>query len=102
MVRGMNLFDCSYNLLMHNLCEADLIKNELTEKYSILTIHGTSEAYIENFMSIIELSDAAVKIKAQREIVVIEGSKLLVEYMNSDDIKICGTIEHIRIVEVQH
>lgn len=79
-----------------------MIKNELTEKYSILTIHGTSEAYIENFSSIMELCNTSVRIKAQREIVVIEGSNLFVEYMNSDDIKICGTIEHIRIVEVQH
>lgn len=73
---------------------------ELRENYAILTVHGQSEAYVENFKSIMELGSAVIKIRAVREILVFEGSGLFIEYMNSYDIKIVGCIEHIRILEV--
>ncbi len=76
--------------------------NQLVEDYSILTVHGQREAYVENFKSIMELSDSLIKIKAKKEIVLFEGNGLLVEYMNEDDIKIVGNIEHIRLMEVSH
>ncbi len=76
--------------------------SQLVENYSILTVHGKREAYVENFNSIMELSDTLIKIKAKKEIVIFEGNGLLVEYMNEDDIKIVGNIEHIRLVEVSH
>ena len=38
--------------------------------------------------------------KSSPELVNVEGSGLLVEYMNKDDIKIIGNIEHIRLMEV--
>lgn len=74
--------------------------NELRENYAILTLHGRYEAYIENFKSIMELGNTTIRIKAAKEILVFEGSGLLVEYMSCDDIKIVGSIEHVRIVEV--
>lgn len=74
--------------------------NELKENYSIITVHGLQEVYIENFISIIELGEHSLKLRARKEIILIEGSKLIIEYMNSDDINVKGHIEHIRLVEV--
>ncbi len=74
--------------------------NELRENYAILTVHGQREAYVENFKSIMELGEKTIKIRAVREILVFEGSGLMIEYMNNCDIKIVGCIEHVRIVEV--
>lgn len=74
--------------------------NELRENYAILTVHGQREAYVENFKSIMELDSTVIKIRAIKEILVFEGSGLFIEYMNSYDIKIVGSIEHIRILEV--
>lgn len=74
--------------------------NELRENYAILTVHGQREAYVENFKSIMELGSTVIKIRAIKEILVFEGSGLFIEYMNSYDIKIVGSIEHIRILEV--
>ena len=79
-----------------------MIKNELCENYSIITIHGTSEVYVENFISIIELCETSIRIRAKNEIISIEGKNIIIEYMNSDDIKICGTVDSIRIVGVLH
>lgn len=73
---------------------------QFVEDYSIITLHGRMELYIENFKSISELSEGCIRVKATREMVVVEGNGLLVEYMNKDDIKIIGNIEHIRLVEV--
>ena len=74
--------------------------NELRENYAILTVHGQREAYVENFKSIMELGSTVIKIRAVKEILVFEGRGLFIEYMNSYDIKIVGSIEHIRILEV--
>lgn len=74
--------------------------NELRENYAILTVHGQCEAYVENFKSIMELGSTVIKIRAVKEILVFEGNRLFIEYMNSCDIKIVGCIEHIRILEV--
>ncbi len=75
--------------------------NEIIEDYSIITIHGSKELYIENYKSILGLENSFVKIKAKKEILLIEGKNLTVEYMNSDDIKISGEIEQIKITGVR-
>lgn len=76
------------------------ILNQFKENYSILTIHGTREIYIENFVSIIILTECNARIRAVNEIIEIEGDKLSVEYLNHDDIKIIGNIKSIKLTGV--
>ena len=42
------------------------------------------DIYIENFLSIIELSDVQIKIRAKGEIITVVGERLQVEYMNKE------------------
>ena len=75
------------------------ILNQFRENYSIITLHGTKEIYIENFLSIIELSDVQIKIRAKGEIITVVGERLQVEYMNKDDVKINGAIYAVHLME---
>lgn len=77
------------------------ILNEFRENYSIITLHGNKEIYIENFISIIELTLNMVKIKAKKEIITISGDKLIIEYLSKDDIKISGRINTVELLEVE-
>ncbi len=77
------------------------IINEFRENYSIITLHGNKEIYIENFISIIELTLETAKIKAQKEIIAINGDKLIIEYLSKDDLKISGHINTIELTEVE-
>ena len=76
------------------------IINKFQENYSIITIHGTKEIYIENFITIFTLTDTEVTIKSSSGIVNILGTGLLMEYFNKTDIKISGTIFRINFKEV--
>lgn len=77
------------------------IINEFRENYSIITLHGNKEIYIENFISIIELTLETAKIRAKKEIISINGDKLIIEYLSKDDLKISGFINTIEIKGVE-
>ncbi len=74
--------------------------NELKEKYAIITFHGGEEAYVQNFVSIVELSECFIKIRAVAQILLFEGKNLTISYMDSNELLVRGCIEHLRIVEV--
>ena len=77
------------------------IIKELRENYSILTLHGTKEIYIENFISVAELTSETARIKAVGEIITIEGEKLQIEYLNKSDLKISGVLKYIRLMDTE-
>lgn len=77
------------------------IINEFRENFSIITLHGNKEIYIENFISIIELTLNMAKIKAKKEIITILGDKLIIEYLSKDDLKISGRINTVELLEVE-
>ena len=75
------------------------IINEFRENYSIITLHGNKEIYIENFISIIELTLNTAKIIAKKEVITITGDKLIIEYLSKDDLKISGMINTVELLE---
>ena len=55
----------------------------------IITLTGNCEAYIENYISIIELSDTNIIVKCKHYYIFIKGNRLNIEYYNN---KICMKI----------
>lgn len=76
------------------------IINKFQENYSIITIHGNTEIYIENFITISILTDTEITIKSVSGTISILGTGLLMEYFNKTDIKVCGRILSINFKEV--
>ena len=76
------------------------IINKFQENYSIITIHGNTEIYIENFITISILTDTEITIKSVSGTISILGTGLLMEYFNKTDIKVSGRILSINFKEV--
>lgn len=63
---------------------------------AIVTITGTYEVYVQNFMGIIEYNDKLVKMQTKSGRLVICGKKLLIEYFTNDDVLVKGSISEVR------
>ena len=72
----------------------------MREDFSIVTMHGNYEVYVENFVKVLDFGREVIRIKAQKQILEISGQELYVEYMNKEDVKICGLIENIKFTGV--
>ena len=72
----------------------------MREDFSIVTMHGNYEVYVENFVKVLDFGREVIRIKAKKQILEISGQELYVEYMNKEDVKICGQIENIKFTGV--
>ena len=72
----------------------------MKEDFSIVTMHGNYEVYVENFVKVLDFGREVIRIKAKKQILEISGQELYVEYMNKEDVKICGLIENIKFTGV--
>ena len=72
----------------------------MREDFSNVTMHGNYEVYVENFVKVLDFGREVIRIKAKKQILEISGQELYVEYMNKEDVKICGLIENIKFTGV--
>ena len=72
----------------------------MREDFSIVTMHGNYEVYVENFVKVLDFGREVIRIKAKKQILEISGQELYVEYMNKEDVKICGLIENLKFTGV--
>jgi sporulation protein YqfC len=72
----------------------------MREDFSIVTMHGNYEVYVENFVKVLDFGREVIRIKAKKQILEISGQELYVEYMNKEYVKICGLIENIKFTGV--
>lgn len=78
------------NLIRSLHLPEDVVKNS-----SIINILGSNTMIVENFKAIMDYKDDYVRIKAKDKIISIYGSKLVIEYYNSEEIKIVGKMNSI-------
>ncbi len=62
---------------------------------SIITITGSTQAYIQNFTGIIEYNEKTVKIIAKTGKITIRGTNLQIEYFTCDDILVKGIVMEV-------
>lgn len=63
---------------------------------SILSAVGNKELRIENYKGIIEYMDELIVLQGKKEKIMIEGTRLSVDYYSNEDMKIVGNISIIR------
>lgn len=64
---------------------------------ALITITGTYEVYIQNFMGLIEYTDKKVRIQTKSGKVIVIGARLHIEYFTNDDIRIKGYIMEVKL-----
>lgn len=68
---------------------------EVINNLSVITIAGERNICIENFKAIIDYREDYLKIKTQKQVIIINGVKLVIDYYDQEEIKISGIIKKI-------
>ena len=62
----------------------------------IITITGKHEAYVENYMSLIEYTEELIRIQTKTCKLEIYGQHLDISYYTNDEMKITGEIQEVK------
>ena len=62
----------------------------------IVTITGKQEAYVENYMSLIEYTQELIRLQTRDCRVEIHGSCLFIVYFTTSEMKISGEIREVK------
>ena len=63
---------------------------------AIITITGKHEAYVENYMSLIEYTQELIRLQTRDCRVEIHGSCLFIAYFTTAEMKISGQIREVK------
>ena len=72
------------------------LPKDLTLGAVILTITGKHEAYVENYMSLIEYTEKLIRIQTRTCKLEICGAQLEIVYYTNEEMKIAGEIQEVK------
>lgn len=61
----------------------------------VLLVTGNKEAEIQNYRGILEYTDEIIAIQGKKQVLIIRGSNLLIEYFTNESMKVMGQIDTI-------
>ena len=82
--------------LRERAADALNLPKDLTLGAVILTITGKHEAYVENYMSLIEYTECLIRLQTRTCKLEIHGVHLYIAYYTSDEMKIAGEIREVK------
>lgn len=78
------------------MSEALNLPKDLTLGAVILTITGKHEAYVENYMSLIEYTENQIRIQTRTCKLEIHGKQLEIVYYTNEEMKITGELLEVK------
>ena len=78
------------------MSEALNLPKDLTLGAVILTITGKHEAYVENYMSLIEYTENQIRIQTRTCKLEIHGTGLDIAYYTNEEMKITGELLEVK------
>lgn len=78
------------------ITEALNLPKDLTLGAVILTITGKHEAYVENYMSLIEYTENQIRIQTRTCKLEIHGKQLEIVYYTNEEMKITGELLEVK------
>ena len=78
------------------LTDALNLPKDLTLGAVILTITGKHEAYVENYMSLIEYTENQIRIQTRTCKLEIHGKQLEIVYYTNEEMKITGELLEVK------
>ena len=63
---------------------------------AIVTITGNREAFIENYIGILEYTTESIVLQGKNCKISFEGRQMSIDYYTNEDMKISGTIDTVR------
>lgn len=74
------------------------VTSDVTEGVIILRVHGSQEAWLENFQSLQEYTAESIRVTGKSSGVCILGRNMRIEYYGAVEMKIIGEILRIEYV----
>lgn len=74
------------------------VTSDVTEGATIARVHGTREAWLENYQSLLEYTNERIRVAGKHNEVCIEGTGMRIEYYGAIDMKITGVIQKIEFI----
>jgi sporulation protein YqfC len=68
------------------------LPKEIVLNLPLISMYGSEELDIENYKGVVEYTDEKIRINTTAGIIKIEGRKLLLKQVTSENISITGTI----------
>lgn len=62
----------------------------------VLLVTGNKEAEIQNYRGILEYTDEMIAIQGKKQVLIIRGKNLLIEYFTNESMKVIGEIDTIK------
>ena len=72
----------------------------MNDNFPIITTHGNFEIYIEDFQKILEFCPDMIITSSSEYKITVQGENLIIECVNSDDLKIIGKISNLKIEKI--
>ena len=82
--------------LKEQMSDALQLPKDLTLGAVITTITGKHEAYVENYMSLIEYTDEMIRIQTRTCKLEIHGTGLDIAYYTNEEMKITGELLEVK------
>ena len=82
--------------LKEQMSDALQLPKDLTLGAVITTITGKHEAYVENYMSLIEYTDELIRIQTRTCKLEIHGTGLDIAYYTNEEMKITGELLEVK------
>ncbi len=61
----------------------------------VLLVTGNKEAEIQNYRGILEYTDEIIIVQGKKQVLIIRGRNLLIEYFTNESMKVMGEIDTI-------
>jgi len=74
------------------------LPKEVIMNLPLITIIGKEDMTVENFKGVLEYSEERIRINTSAGVVRIEGKKLLLKQITSDNIGIAGSISKVEFL----
>ena len=71
------------------------IPDEVLHRCTMLTVLGRQEVTIEGHEGIVAYETDCIRVRTDKTVIGVKGSRLIIDYYNDEELKIVGCIEQI-------
>lgn len=84
--------------MSEHLCGSLQLPQDIVPGVPRVTLTGSSEAWIENYRGLLEVTDTCVRVQCRSGCIRFEGTRLAVDYYSDEDMKISGKISSVQLL----
>jgi len=84
--------------IKEKLTSALALPKEIALNLAVVTIMGQGEIAVENYKNLLEFSETKIRIRTQNQVISIEGERLMLQQITTENLTIIGRITTISYI----